>query len=70
MVTDGDEVMREVIKAVFPDAAHRLCAWHLQKNATSNIKDSEFCEAFKKCIYANFDCDEFEEYWHDMVWHA
>ena len=46
IVTDGDEAMREVIKAIFPYAAHRLCAWHLQKNATSNIKDSEFCEAF------------------------
>ena len=67
VVTDGDKAMMEAIKVVFPEATHQLCAWHLQKNATSNIKDTEFCEAFRKCIYANFDPDEFEEYWHKMV---
>ena len=62
LVTDGDEVMREAIKAVFPETTHQLCVWHFQKNVTANIKDLEFCAVFKKCIYANFDCDEFEEY--------
>ncbi|KAK7290067.1 hypothetical protein RIF29_04223 [Crotalaria pallida] len=33
VVTDGDNAMREAIKEVFPNATHRLCAWHLQKNA-------------------------------------
>ncbi|KAL4344462.1 hypothetical protein AHAS_Ahas11G0180800 [Arachis hypogaea] len=33
----------------------------------SPIKDPEFREEFKKCLYAKFECDEFEEYWHDMV---
>ena len=67
VVTDGDEAMREAIKSVFPDATHRLCSWHLQKNATSNIKDPKFCDAFKKCIYANVGPEEFEEYWNEMI---
>ncbi|XP_015945863.1 protein FAR1-RELATED SEQUENCE 5-like [Arachis duranensis] len=29
VVTDGDLAMREAIKEVLPNAAHRLCAWHL-----------------------------------------
>ena len=32
-----------------------------------NIKDAKFCKAFNKCIYANFNSNEFEEYWHEMV---
>nr|KYP31324.1 hypothetical protein KK1_048437 [Cajanus cajan] len=41
VVIDGDVVMREAIKHVFPDTCHRLCAWHLHKNACENVK-SEF----------------------------
>ncbi|XP_058721827.1 protein FAR1-RELATED SEQUENCE 5-like [Vicia villosa] len=37
VVTDGDGAMRESIKQVFLDATHRLCAWHLKKNAFENV---------------------------------
>lgn len=47
VVTDGDGVMREAIKQVFPNATHRLCAWHLQKNACEKCKESGFPEAFQ-----------------------
>ncbi|XP_072059595.1 protein FAR1-RELATED SEQUENCE 5-like isoform X2 [Arachis hypogaea] len=67
VITDGDNAMKSAIEEVFPNATHRLCAWHLYKNAVSHIKDPEFREKFKKCLYAKFECDEFEEYWHDMV---
>ncbi|MED6185930.1 hypothetical protein PIB30_118569 [Stylosanthes scabra] len=67
VVTDDNEAMREAIQAVLPNTAHRLCAWHLQKGAEDNIKDTEFAEAFKKSIYTNFDPDEFEEYWRNMI---
>ncbi|XP_058746642.1 protein FAR1-RELATED SEQUENCE 5-like [Vicia villosa] len=42
VVTDGDGAMRESIKQVFPDATHRLCAWHLNKNASENDQFEEF----------------------------
>ncbi|QHO56236.1 protein FAR1-RELATED SEQUENCE 5 [Arachis hypogaea] len=67
VVTDDNEAMREAIQVVFPNATHRLCAWHLQKGAAYNIRDTEFVEAFKKSIYTNFDPDEFEEYWRNMI---
>ncbi|PNY11581.1 hypothetical protein L195_g008191 [Trifolium pratense] len=67
VVTDGDGDMREAIKQVFPDATHRLCAWHLSKNATENVKNSEFLEGFRKAIYSNFTKDQFEEFWAELI---
>ena len=36
VVTDGDQAMCCAIREVLPDAAHRLCIWHIQKNAVLN----------------------------------
>lgn len=33
VVTDGDLAMRKAISNIFPDARHRLCTWHLERNA-------------------------------------
>lgn len=38
MVTDGHGAIRESIKQIFSDVIHRLCAWHLNKNAGENVK--------------------------------
>ncbi|XP_057755687.1 protein FAR1-RELATED SEQUENCE 9-like [Arachis stenosperma] len=48
---DGDESMREAIRCEFPNAIHKLCTWHLARNAVVNIKDKEFCAAFKTAVY-------------------
>ncbi|XP_057757406.1 protein FAR1-RELATED SEQUENCE 5-like [Arachis stenosperma] len=50
VITDGDNAMKSVTEEVFPNATHRLCAWHLYKNAVSHIKDPEFREEIKKCL--------------------
>ncbi|XP_016164612.1 protein FAR1-RELATED SEQUENCE 5-like [Arachis ipaensis] len=67
VVTDGDLSMREAIKHVFPYATHRLCAWHLHRNACEKVKNSEFLNDFKKLIYANVSVEEFQVMWGDMV---
>ncbi|XP_045825377.1 protein FAR1-RELATED SEQUENCE 5-like [Trifolium pratense] len=67
VVTDGDGAMREAIKEVFPDSTHRLCAWHLNKNAGENVKNSGFLKGFKKAMFSNFSKDDFEEYWSEMI---
>ncbi|XP_057758363.1 protein FAR1-RELATED SEQUENCE 5-like [Arachis stenosperma] len=36
VVTDGDRAMREAILEVFPGIPHRLCVWHLHRNARWN----------------------------------
>lgn len=37
VITDGDKSMRKVIKKNFLDARHRLCSWHLERKARTNV---------------------------------
>jgi hypothetical protein len=63
VMTDGDLAMREAIRVVFPETCHRLCAWHLNKNAYENVKKKkDFLTNFNKAMYSNFTVEEFEEF--------
>lgn len=35
--TDQGQVMSNAIATVFPNSCHRLCLWHISKNATKNL---------------------------------
>ncbi|KAI3440621.1 WRKY domain-containing protein [Psidium guajava] len=37
MFTDQDQAMAKAIRIVFPNTQHRLCTWHIIKNANENI---------------------------------
>ncbi|RYR28464.1 hypothetical protein Ahy_B01g052598 isoform B [Arachis hypogaea] len=67
VVINGDESMKDAIGTEFPNAMHRLCTWHLAQNAVSNIKDKDFCAAFKTAVYGHFEVEEFDQYWADMI---
>jgi len=67
VITDGDLSMRNAIKKVFPELHHRLCAWHLIRNATSNIKNPHFVQKFKQCLLGDVDVDVFERKWDELV---
>jgi len=67
VITDGDIAMRNAIKKVFPKARHRLCAWHLIRNANANVKNLQFVTKFKQCMLGDFDVNEFELRWDKMV---
>jgi len=60
VITDGDLSMRNAIRTVFPNAHYRLCAWQLSRNAASNIKNPKFVPKFKRCMFGDFDIEEFE----------
>ncbi|KAJ1411473.1 MULE transposase domain [Sesbania bispinosa] len=47
VITNGDLAMRNAIRVVFPRAHHRLCAWHLARNATSNVGIPAFIKGFE-----------------------
>ncbi|XP_072056873.1 protein FAR1-RELATED SEQUENCE 5-like [Arachis hypogaea] len=63
VITDEDLAMRDAIKNVLPDATHRLCGWHLQRNACENIKNPNFLRDFKCLIYDNNDQRDFDQRW-------
>eukprot|EP00261_Vitis_vinifera_P038416 XP_019079659.1 PREDICTED: protein FAR1-RELATED SEQUENCE 5-like [Vitis vinifera] len=67
VVTDGDKAMRKAIKKVLPDMCHRLCSWHLQRNAFTNVYIKDFSSIFARCMFMHGNEEEFEKVWHEMV---
>ncbi|KAJ1401057.1 Zinc finger, CCHC-type [Sesbania bispinosa] len=67
VITDGDLAMRNTIRKVFPNAQHKLCAWHLLRNATSNVGIPDFMAYFKRCMLSDWDVAEFEQRWNNML---
>ncbi|KAK3193149.1 hypothetical protein Dsin_024459 [Dipteronia sinensis] len=53
--TDQDKTMENAIAKIFPNARHRLCTWHISKNATQHLANHyanpEFKRLFNKCFY-------------------
>ena len=66
VVTDGDKAMSRAIKTVFPKSRHRLCVWHLERNAFANLHDKVY-ESFIRCMVRYVTPDEFEDMWKKMV---
>ncbi|XP_072059525.1 protein FAR1-RELATED SEQUENCE 5-like [Arachis hypogaea] len=67
VITDGDRSMRVAIQEVFPNAHHRLCGWHLLKNATVNVCKPRFTSLFRHCMLADIEVAEFELLWDAML---
>ncbi|KAL4381394.1 hypothetical protein AHAS_Ahas04G0129100 [Arachis hypogaea] len=67
VITDGDRAMRLAIQEVFPEAHHRLCAWHLLKNATVNVCKPRFTTLLRNCMLADVEVEEFERQWDAMM---
>ncbi|KAK2351779.1 protein FAR1-RELATED SEQUENCE [Trifolium repens] len=67
VITYGDLAMRNAIRRVFPDCHHRLCAWHLIRNACTNIGKKQFVRKFKQCMLGDYDVGEFKVKWDKMI---
>lgn len=67
VITDGDVAMKNAIKSIFPKAHHRLCAWHLLRNASSNVGIADFMSYLKRCMLGDMEVNKFEELWEEMV---
>ncbi|BFG17885.1 hypothetical protein CerSpe_041580 [Prunus speciosa] len=69
--TDEDKAMANAIEIVFPQTRHRLCTWHIAKNATQPLAglytNPEFSKQFNKCFYGCFSESEFEATWDNMI---
>lgn len=67
VITDGDTAMKNAIARVFPRAHYRLCAWHLLRNAMSNVGNPDVMPYIKKCMLGDYEVIEFERIWGEMV---
>ncbi|CAN0847966.1 Protein FAR1-RELATED SEQUENCE 5 [Linum grandiflorum] len=68
IITDGDLAMFKAIKIVFPDATHRLCSWHLNRNVVKNIKNNpKFRKEWIKFVHRPYPENVFDEKWKQFV---
>ncbi|XP_057419214.1 protein FAR1-RELATED SEQUENCE 5-like [Lotus japonicus] len=67
VITDGALPMRNAIRRVFPNAHHRLCAWHLLKIANKRVGIPEFLNRFRTCMLSDYGIGEFKRRWATMV---
>ncbi|KAM6556737.1 hypothetical protein CsatB_003756 [Cannabis sativa] len=67
VVTDQDAAMKQPIVEHMPDVTHRLCAWHLNTNASKKVKDPIFLKTFKDLMYNYYEEEEFEARWLDVI---
>uniref|UniRef100_A0A2N9H0R3 Uncharacterized protein n=1 Tax=Fagus sylvatica TaxID=28930 RepID=A0A2N9H0R3_FAGSY len=67
VVTDGDKAMRAAIEKVLPASQHRLCIWHLERNAQSNLNDKDAVNDFIRCMVSYVSKEEFEDMWSIMI---
>ncbi|KAJ1410095.1 Zinc finger, SWIM-type [Sesbania bispinosa] len=52
---------------VFPLARHRLCAWHLIRNATGNISNPRFTAKFTRCMLGDYGIGRFKSKWDELI---
>ncbi|XP_015880238.1 protein FAR-RED IMPAIRED RESPONSE 1 [Ziziphus jujuba] len=68
---DEDRSMASAIEVALPKACHRLCTWHIAKNATIHLAsyygNPEFKKHFNKCFHGCYNEVEFQAAWDDMI---
>ncbi|XP_024042986.1 protein FAR1-RELATED SEQUENCE 5 [Citrus clementina] len=67
VITDGDKAMRNAISKKFPHSHHRLCCWHLGRNAQANVNKEFTSDFFSRCMLRAYTKDRFEQKWKEMV---
>ncbi|KAH9792410.1 protein FAR1-RELATED SEQUENCE [Citrus sinensis] len=67
VITDGDKKMSKAIKTIFVGATHRLCCWHLERNAQANIKNEDFTRKFRDLMLTGMSAGEFDQRWFALV---
>lgn len=67
VITDGDVAMKNAIDKVFPNVHDRLCAWHLLRNAMTNVGIPEFMPYLKRCMLSDYEVPKFDAIWAEMV---
>ncbi|KAK3226056.1 hypothetical protein Dsin_005918 [Dipteronia sinensis] len=67
VLTDRDEAMRQAIDEIFPNSRHKICGWHVSKNAYTHLLKEEKKSPFQYLLYKQLTENEFEEFWNKML---
>lgn len=67
VVTDGDKAMRSAIVQMLPNSHHRLCQWHIQRNAVTNIRIHGFSDKFQAIMKRRCTPQVFEDAWTELL---
>ena len=67
VVTDGDKSIRKSIKKFYPQAKQRLCKFHLEVDANTNVRDRTFLNSFKACMFMDCTPLQFEDRWAEVI---
>ncbi|XP_026389121.1 protein FAR1-RELATED SEQUENCE 5-like [Papaver somniferum] len=70
--TSESAFILNAVSAVFPEAHHGLCLWHLFQSASKHLTEvfkafKSFSVQFKACIYDPETIEEFEESWSKLL---
>ncbi|XP_057723920.1 protein FAR1-RELATED SEQUENCE 5-like [Arachis stenosperma] len=67
IITDGAMAIRNAVRDVFPEVRHRLCTWHLIRNATSNVGNPSFTSKFRKIMTGDYEIPVFKRKWDQLI---
>ncbi|XP_072064537.1 protein FAR1-RELATED SEQUENCE 5-like [Arachis hypogaea] len=67
IITNGAMAIRNAVRDVFPEVRHRLCAWHLIRNATSNVGNPSFTSKFRKIMLGDYEIPVFKRKWVQLI---
>ncbi|KAL6555837.1 hypothetical protein OROHE_007111 [Orobanche hederae] len=67
VITDQDASICQAIQDEFPDIPHRLCSWHLCRNAKKRVRKADFACEFGKLAKRKCSIEQFEELWAKLV---
>ncbi|MBA0832411.1 hypothetical protein Goarm_016802 [Gossypium armourianum] len=66
-IIDQDHAISKAIGEFFPDSCHKLCFWHISRNAHSHLgnlnENVDFHALFHKCMQGYEFEIEFEKTW-------
>ncbi|KAJ3700703.1 hypothetical protein LUZ61_004408 [Rhynchospora tenuis] len=65
VITDGDLAMGKAIKSILKGTTHRICSWHMERNANKYIHGESTLQKFRNLVYT-CSSKEFEAKWKDF----
>ncbi|XP_062094091.1 protein FAR1-RELATED SEQUENCE 5-like [Humulus lupulus] len=63
VLTDGCKAMNKALDNIMPGVPHRICSWHILKNAMHHVHNISFHQELKKFIFRYYKEEEWEDNW-------